>query len=57
MTLYLVNRIKINTANLIRHCIGYGGIGYLVELLKVLYGTRTIVGSDPYNLLLSKGRE
>lgn len=48
---------KINTANLIRHCIGYGGIGYLVELLKVLYGTRTIMGSGPYYLLLSKGRE
>lgn len=48
---------KINTANLIRHCIGFGGIGYLVELLKVLYGTRTIVGSDPYYLLLNKSKD
>lgn len=43
---------SLNTKNLIRHCLMYGGIAYLINLLYCLYGSRIISnGSNkPYNL-------
>lgn len=42
----------LNTKNLIRHCLMYGGIAYLINLLYCLYGSRIISnGSNkPLNL-------